>query len=137
MLDLDARVHLDEVELAILIQELERAGAAIADRAAGLDTTFAHETPLARSDARRRRLLDHLLMAALQRAVALAQMDDVPEIVREHLKLDVARPLQEFLHVHLIVAEGRARFGLRDADGVQKRGLAVHHAHAAAAAAAG
>ena len=31
MLDLDARVHLDEVELAVLVQELERAGAAVAD----------------------------------------------------------------------------------------------------------
>src|SRR5204862_6743604 len=36
MLDLDAGVHLDEVELVILEQELEGADAAIADLAAGL-----------------------------------------------------------------------------------------------------
>ena len=42
MLDLDARIHLDEVELAVLVEELERAGAAIADRAAGLDAALAH-----------------------------------------------------------------------------------------------
>jgi hypothetical protein len=30
MLDLQARVHLDEVELAVLVQELDRAGAAVA-----------------------------------------------------------------------------------------------------------
>ena len=41
VLDLDARVHLDEVELAVLVQELERAGAAIADLAAGLDAALA------------------------------------------------------------------------------------------------
>jgi hypothetical protein len=37
MLDLDAGVHLDEVELAVLEEELEGAGAAVADALAGLD----------------------------------------------------------------------------------------------------
>ena len=31
MLDLDARVHLDEVELAVLVEELDRSGADIAE----------------------------------------------------------------------------------------------------------
>ena len=31
MLDLQARVHLDEIELAVLVQELDRADAAIAE----------------------------------------------------------------------------------------------------------
>src|SRR5688572_7794542 len=41
MLDLDARVHLDEEELVVLVQELERAGAAVADAPAGVDATIA------------------------------------------------------------------------------------------------
>ena len=41
MLDLHAGVHFDEVELVVLVQELERARAAIADLAAGFGTTFA------------------------------------------------------------------------------------------------
>ena len=41
MLDLHARVHLDEVELAVLVQELERAGAAVADLAAGFGAALA------------------------------------------------------------------------------------------------
>ena len=41
VLDLDARVHLDEVELAVLVQELERAGAAVADLAAGVGAALA------------------------------------------------------------------------------------------------
>ena len=47
-------------------------------------------------------------------------MDDVPEVVPEYLELDVPRALEELLHVHLIVAEGGARFGLRDRHRIQK-----------------
>jgi hypothetical protein len=58
MLDLDARVHLDEVELAVLVQELERAGAAIAD----LRQASAQRSPMRSimrgGDARCRRLFD-------------------------------------------------------------------------------
>jgi hypothetical protein len=112
MLDLDAGVHLDEVELPVLIEELERARAAVADRAAGL----AQRSPMVRRWRAvmpgSRRLLDDLLVAALHGAVALAQVDDVAEIVREHLELDVARPFQEPLHVDLIISEGGARLGL-------------------------
>src|SRR2546421_5929081 len=137
VLDLDAGVHLDEVELAVLIQELHGAGTAVADRAAGFHAALPHEAPLAQRDARCRRLLDHFLVAPLHRAIALAQVDDVAVRVRQHLEFDVPRPLQEFLQVDLIVAESRARFGLRDTDRVQERGLGVHDAHAAPAAAAG
>ena len=42
-------------------------------------------------DGGRGRLLDHLLVAALHRAVALAEMDDVAVRVGEDLDLDVAR----------------------------------------------
>ena len=41
MLDLQPRVHLDEIELVVLIEELERAGAAIADLAAGFRSALA------------------------------------------------------------------------------------------------
>src|SRR5437762_2405742 len=74
MLDLDARVHLDEVELPVLIEELHGAGAAVADRAARLHAPLAHEAALARRDAGRWRLLEHLLVAPLHRAVALAEV---------------------------------------------------------------
>src|SRR5579863_1449505 len=136
MLHLDAGVHLDEVELPVLEQELERAGAAVADRAARLDATVAHELALPRGDAGGGRLFDDFLVAALHGAVALAEVNDVAVAVSQHLEFDVPRALQEFLHVHLVVAEGRVRLGTRDADCVQERGVSVHHAHAAPAAAA-
>ena len=39
-------------------------------------------------------LLDDLLVAALDGAVALEEMDNVAVLVREHLELDVARPIE-------------------------------------------
>ena len=39
-------------------------------------------------------LLDDLLVAALNGAVALEQMDNVAVLVREHLELDMAGPTE-------------------------------------------
>ena len=52
-------------------------------------------------------------MAALQRAVALAQVDGVALAVAEHLNLDVARLLEIFFDVDGVVAEGGFGFGPR------------------------
>ena len=77
MLDLQARVHLHEPEAAgaqprgTVRDELDRAGPHIADRARRLDGGRPHLGAQRRRHAGRRRLLDHLLVAALQRAVAL------------------------------------------------------------------
>src|SRR5581483_6573118 len=101
MLHLNARIHLDEVELAVLEQELQRPGTAVADGLAGFDTPLAHDAALPGSDTRRRRLFNHLLMSALHGAVALAEMDHVAVPLRQYLELDVTRALQEFLHVDL------------------------------------
>src|SRR5579871_5936744 len=71
VLDLDARVHLDEEELAILIEELHGAGTPVADRTAGLDAALAHEAALPHRDSGRWRLFDDLLVASLHGAVTL------------------------------------------------------------------
>ncbi len=101
VLDLHAGVHLDEVELAVLVQELEGARAAVAHLLAGGGAAVAHALDQAARDAGRRRFLDDLLVAALHRAVAFAQPDGVLVLVGQHLDLDVARVLQELLHVDL------------------------------------
>jgi hypothetical protein len=41
MLDLDPGVHFDEIELAVFVEELEGAGAAVVDAAAGLGAAVA------------------------------------------------------------------------------------------------
>src|SRR5690606_18109333 len=89
VLDLDAGVHLDEVEATVLVQELERAGAAVPDPDAGLGADLADLRALLGGDARRRGLLDHLLVATLHRTVALAQVDRIALAVGEHLDLHV------------------------------------------------
>ena len=64
---------------------------------------------------RRGRLLDELLVAALQRAVAGADDDDVAVLVGQALGLDVARLVEELLDQALAAAERR--------DGLAHRGL--------------
>ena len=54
---------------------------------------------------RRGRLLDQLLVAALQRAVAGAGDDDVAVLVGDHLGLDVARLVEVALDEALAAAE--------------------------------
>ena len=109
VLDLHARVHLDEVELAVLVQELEGAGAFVADLAARLGAALADAQPRARIDVRRGRFLDDFLVPALHRAVAVAEIDRVAVLVGEHLDFDVARLLQKFLEIDRRVAERRLR----------------------------
>ncbi len=137
VLDLHARVHLDEVELVVLVQELESAGAAVAHFLARIGAAVADALDQAPRDMRRGGFLDHLLVAALHRAVALAEPDGLLVLVGQDLDFHMARVLEELLHVDLGIAEGTAGFFARHVDGVDQRGFGMHHAHAAATAAAG
>ena len=84
---------------------------------------------------RRRALLPHLLVATLQRAVALAEMDRIAQPVAEDLDLDVARLLEIFLDIDRVVAEGGLGLGPGGAERVRQVGLGAGHLHAASAAA--
>ena len=83
-----------------------------------------------------RSLFDHLLMAPLHGAVALAQVPGIAVLGGKDLDLNMARVLEELLHVHRRIAKRSARFGLGHLHGIHQRCLGVHHAHAAATAAA-
>ncbi|MNM87516.1 hypothetical protein D3C81_996990 [compost metagenome] len=136
MLDLQARVHLHEIEGAVLVgDELDGAGANIAHGLRSGDCRFAHGAAAFFRHARRGRLFQHLLVPALHRAVALEQVDAVAVGIGEHLDFDMARPGQVFLHQHLVVAEAGAGLALDR----RQRGLEaiarLDHAHALAAAA--
>src|SRR5690606_22328987 len=83
---------------------------------------------------RRRRFLQHLLVAALGRALALVEVDHLAMAVGEHLDLDMPRRAYIALQQHAVAAEGIARLALaalQRSDEVLRR---VHHAHALAAA---
>src|SRR5262249_50391724 len=105
MLDLDPRVHLEEEVLLADLHPLDRAGAAVADRGRRVGGDLADPSPHLRVDVRAGGLLDHLLVAALDRAVTLAEVDHVAVRVGQHLDLDVARVLEVALDVDAVVAE--------------------------------
>ena len=137
VLHLDAGVHLHEVEPGRLPQELDGANTDVADRLGGRDGGVAHGLAHLGCQSGRRRLLQQLLVAALDGAVPLPKVDDVAVLVGQHLELDVARVLDVTLQVHGAVAEG----GLRLLGGLLQQGqeFALGHgqAHAPAAAAGG
>ena len=138
MLHLQARVHFEEVEAPVGIhQELDRAGVVVAGGAGGANRGLAHLVAHLRMqrDQRRRALLDHLLMAALDRALAFAQVDHVAVTVAEQLDFDVAGALDQAFDVDLGAAEGALGFARGVAEGGFQVALAVHAAHAFAAAA--
>ena len=111
MLDLQPGVHLDEIELAVLVQELDGAGAAIADLRQRVGDDFADLRARLGVQGRRGRFLQHLLVAALQRAVALAQMHHIAVAVAQHLHLDMARLAEIFLDIDVVIAEGGLGLG--------------------------
>jgi hypothetical protein len=76
MLDLQARVHLEEVEVPVAVDdELDRAGREVADGLAERHGLLAHCLARGGVEEGRRRLLDDLLVAALDRAFALTEID--------------------------------------------------------------
>ncbi len=137
MFDLHASVHFDEVEAPVFIEELEGTRTTIANPCAGIGADLADLRTLFVGDAGSRRFLDDLLVAALHRAVALAQEDGIAVFVGQHLDLDMARLFEELLHIHDRVAEGRLGFGAGHVHRIDQSGFAVYHAHAASATAAG
>src|SRR5205807_1942201 len=73
MLDLQARVELDEMEGAVGAEhELEGARVQVADLQTGMGDALLHRRPGLLVESGRGRLLDQLLMSSLNRAFALA-----------------------------------------------------------------
>ena len=117
MLDLDAGVQLEKGEAAVLAEdELGRAGALVAQRSGQRDGGVAHLAAQRCVDGGGGALLEHLLVAALDGAVALAEGDRVAVRVGEELDLDVARTLDVALEEHRVVAEAGERLALRGLD---------------------
>src|SRR5262249_5781325 len=136
VLDLDARVHLHEVVVAVRREQpLDRPGGAIAGGTGGLDGDTADARPQLIVDRGRGRLLDELLVAALDRAVALAQVDDIAVAVGEDLHLDVARVLAVALDVDGRVREVLLPLPAGRLERTLGLGSVTHDLHALAAAA--
>jgi hypothetical protein len=110
MLHLQPGVHLEEVEALVgADHELHRAGTLVLHRLGQRHRLLAHRLARGVADEGRRCLLDHLLVPALDAALALVQVHHVAVRVAQHLDLDVARLLDELLDEHAVVAEAVAR----------------------------
>src|SRR5215472_7907940 len=86
--------------------ELNRTGPDIANGARCRHGGLAHRSPPLGVEIWRRRLLDYLLIAPLDRAVALEEVDRVAVAVGEDLDFDVAELLKVLFDQHAIVAKG-------------------------------
>ena len=92
VLHLQPGVHFEEVERAVRgQQELDRAGAGVIHRVGEAQGGVRHTLPQVGVHRRRRRLLDDLLVPALDRALALEQVNPATKAVAEHLHLHVSR----------------------------------------------
>ncbi len=137
MLDLDARIDLDEVDGAAIgiHEEFDGAGADIVRGMGDGDGVAAQLLPLLLAQIRRRRALDHLLVAALDCAVALEEMDDGAVPVGEDLHLDMTGALDQLFQIDLVLAEGGLGLAARSGEIALQRRHIGDDAHAAAAAA--
>ena len=135
VLDLNPGIALDEhVVPAFVEQELDGAGAEVADLAGESHRVRADSGPQLVVQVRGRCQLDHLLMAALHTAVPLEQVDHLAGAVGQDLHLDVARIEHRLFEVDHRVAERGLRLPGRGFDGLGQGGGLSHPAHAAATA---
>ncbi len=135
MLDLEPGIHLDEVELAVLIEELDRAGARIFELAHGGGADFADFGALIGGNGRGVGFFPDLLVAPLQRTVAGAQVNRIALAVAHHLHFDVPGLGEVLLHIDGVVGEGGLGLRAGGRPGVEQVELAVRDLHAAPAAA--
>src|SRR3954462_5462937 len=74
-------------------------------------------------------------MPALHGAVAFTEVNDRAVLVAENLKLDVSRPSEIFLHVHVAIAERRQGLGAGELERAREVVRILRDTHPLAAAA--
>ncbi len=91
MLDLNPGIHLQKEELARIVQqEFDRSGADIVDRFGRRHRRLSHRRTQVFVDGGARALLQHLLVAALNRALTLAEVNRIAMTIGQDLNLNVA-----------------------------------------------
>src|SRR5580692_4951471 len=113
MLYLDTRIHLHEVEIAMLVhQEFNGAHTLIIDRRSGLDGSLTHAATQFLRHERRRRFFHQLLVTTLDAAIPFTEMTYPSILVTRYLYFNMPRLFHEFLHVNPVILKGCARLGL-------------------------
>ena len=134
MFDLDAGVHLDEepIVLVHVVEELDGAGVVVADALGKFYCGIAEFLADLRIEVHCGCDLHDFLVAALDRAIALVEVDDISVLVAEDLYLDVFRALDIALEENGGVAEGVLGFRACLGEKAGELGGFLHDAHAAA-----
>ncbi len=122
--DLDAGVDLDEIEFAahLVVEIFDRAGAPVVDLAREGDRAGAERLAHVVRQAEGGSFFPDLLVAALQRALALEAMDGILAVA-EDLHLDVTGAGNHLLDIEAAVAEGGERLGR----GLREMPLEIRH----------
>ena len=115
VLDLQPGVDLEEREelLIRLVEVLHGAGAAVSGRADEFGRDAAQVVGLLLGEYRRAGFLDHLLVPALNGAVAHSRRPDIAVVVGDHLDLDMAGIGDQAFEEHDRVAERALGLALR------------------------
>src|SRR5215472_6105159 len=134
MLNLQARVHLEEVEVPFGNEhEFEGACVHVPGGPGKAHGSSAHLCPQSMCQGNRGALLDYLLVASLDRAFALTEVNQVAGSIAEHLHFNVARLVKQALKEDGRVAEGCLGFAPRPLQLLRKFSDTVHLAHTLAA----
>ena len=136
MFHLKAGVHFNEIELAIFIKELDRAGIAIPHANHGIGNRGADPFAFFRRQGRRRSLFKHFLVTTLQGAIAFKQVNGVTMHVTNDLQFDVARFAKILFHVNGGIAKVLQCFLTGHGKCLGKILFALNDFHAATTAAA-
>src|SRR5262249_49612641 len=111
MLDLEARIHLEKVEARVVArsfqQELDSPRVHVAGRPSDSDCCVGHRGTHPRGKRWRWTFFQNLLMAPLNRAFALEEMDHVAVAVAEDLDFHVPWFVDQTLNVEGAIAKGR------------------------------
>src|SRR5690606_23352091 len=120
-----------------ILQELDGSGADISGRPGDPQRVFAQFLAARCIEIGGWRPFHDLLIAALDRAVALEQMDAIAMAVAEDLHFHVAGAFDELLEIDLVLPERGAGFAATLIDLLREFGGPAYDPHAAPAAAPG
>ena len=111
MLHLNTGVHFHEVEVTVFVdQEFYRSNSFVLHGFCSLDGSLSHFLAQFIGHERRGRFFYQLLVATLNRTVALTEVACLAVLVAGNLYFDVTWFFHEFFHVHAIVTEGSQSF---------------------------
>src|SRR4029077_9556956 len=116
MLDLQPRIHLDEIEAGRIGDELDRAGANVTRSLRGGARRHRDRGAPLGGERDRKRLLHDFLVPALERAFTLEQRHYVALAVAEYLHFNVTRLGDVFLDQDVLVRKRARRFAFGPRD---------------------